>query len=114
MNEQKLNLAMHENASLPVINLGRGLEQSDRSQIEKIIAMCAQKLAYGGKLLIQGLHLESFCKEFIFGITPNADILLNLKSINSVEQINALLNQNRLRIVALELNNGMYFIEASK
>ena len=40
--------------------------------------------------------------------------LSNIKSINSIDQLNALLNQNRLKIVALELNNGMYFIEATK
>jgi len=114
MNEPKINLSMHENSSLPTINLGRGLEQSEGDQIEKIISMCAQKLAYGGKLSIQGLHLESFCKEFIFGIQPNSNLLLNIKSINPIDKINFLLNQNRLKITSLELNNGVYYLEATK
>lgn len=114
MNEQKLNLSVYENGSLPTINLGRGLDQSEKNQVEKIMSICAQKLAYGGKLLIQGLHLESFCKEFIFGMNPNSDMLLNLKSINSLETINNLLISNNLKIVSVELNNGIYLVEATK
>ena len=109
-----VNLSIYEDGSLPELNIGKTIDQTPNDQKVNFINMCCKKLAYGGKIQLQGLHLDYFCKDYLFNQQVNLGAILQLNSITSLQEIQTLLQQNNIKIISTTIDNGLYSIEGLK
>ena len=107
-------LKVCENGSIPKINLGRTLDNTTEDKKMEVLNTALQKVAFGGRVSIQGIHLDSFCKDYLFNSNVNLKAILGLNSVTSVQEVHTACQQHGLTIASLDINNGLYTIEATK
>lgn len=112
MNNVDLNI--YEDGSLPALDIGRAIDQIPNEKKQEFLNLCCKKLSYGGKLQLQGVHLDSFCKDYLFSQQANLAAILQLNSVTPLQDIQQILQQNQLKISAVTINNGLYSVEAVK
>jgi hypothetical protein len=108
------NLENCEDGSLPVVNLGRSIDYLDAEQKHKLLSMSVQKLQFGGRLIVQGLDIDTFVKDYLFTNQLNTNVILNLKSVTPLSEIKDILLKHNLRIISVSINSSVYNIEAIK
>jgi hypothetical protein len=109
-----INLASCENGSQPKIDLGRSIDGIPEEEKQAFIQQCCKKLSYGGKLTLQGLSLDSFCKSQIFSGPIDIRPILGLKSVTKLQDIMQILEGNGLTVTDVRIENNIYTVEALK
>lgn len=108
------NQITKETENNSVTNIQINVDGLDNEVKKDYLLLCCQKLAMGGNLVINGVHLPSFCKEFLFSNVFNLASILNLKSVTKLEELVNLLKQNHIKIQSVNVKNSIYTIQGTK
>ena len=109
------NILNSENGSMSVLDIGKALDTLDPNDRFNYLKTCISKLSPGGSLSFYCTHLDSFCKNYLFGGNfNNTSAILNLKSTATIEETNKVLQAHHVKITSLNINNGFYFMTVTK
>mgnify|MGYP006879616106 CR=1 FL=1 len=102
----------YEDNSLPGLDIGN-INILNKEQLIETIQLAVKKLKYQGKLRIEFINLEMFCKEYLWG-SRTTDIVLNLKNTIDITSIKDTLEKLKVKISKIEIIDCKYVVEGIK